>query len=833
MGRTGGVYIPPFKLAQMREMLERTAASDEEKQKLSWEALRKSINGLINKVNVNNIKNIVPELFQENLIRGRGLFARAIMKAQLASPGFTHIYAALIAIISTKLPENGELILKRVIVGFKRAYKRRDKLVATALAKFIAHLVNHQVAHELLALQLITVLLEEPTDDSVEIAVNFTKEVGKMLEELSPQGLHAIFERFRGILHEGEIDKRVQFTIEGLFAIRKSKFQDYPAIPPELDLVEREDLITFELGLDDDIDKEEMLDIFRYDPNYEENERLWEQVKKEILGDDDDEEEYEEAEAEEAEAVAEDNTPVASGQTKILDMSEQDLINLRRTIYLTIMSSVSFEECVHKIAKLNVPEGYEHELCQMLVECCANEKSYLKFYGLVGQRLCMLQKRYQDSFDKVFHDQYTTIHRLETNKLRNVAKFFAHILATDALPWTCLEYIRLNEDDTTSSSRIFIKILIQDLSENLGLRTLRERFNDPYMQVIFGGLFPKDTARNTRFAINFFTSIGLGLLTDELRDHLKNAPKLLAQQMQSQLAKAQESSDSSSDSSSDNSSDSSSSSSSDSGSDSDSDSDSDSSSDESSSDTSSSASSEVRAASMARRSDHVPADADVPSLTKRGSEREFEAPYSKRARADDEGRGIDRSRGATLPTERGDDSHLERSYRDESGGTQGDILRAKDDYGERHERLDTVDESRDHRKSDVRRGYRDDDRDCPGDSGREAEPRRESARDSRRHRDRSYSEDEDRYRTRSAYRSDYRRDSRRGYDDDRDYDRYSRGRSRSPGREPERRLVDAFGRDIPDAEDSNRYRGRGRDRDYRDDRRSRDEYRGGRSSPER
>ena len=34
-----------------------------------------------------------------------------------------------------------------------------------------------------------------------------------------------IFERFRGILHEGDIDKRVQYLIEGLFAIRKAKFQ--------------------------------------------------------------------------------------------------------------------------------------------------------------------------------------------------------------------------------------------------------------------------------------------------------------------------------------------------------------------------------------------------------------------------------------------------------------------------------------------------------------------------------------------------------------------------------------------------------------------------------
>ena len=99
-GRTGGVYIPPFKLAMMKKMQDESAPDNPDNQKLSWEALRKSINGLINKVNISNIKNIVPELFQENLIRGRGLFARAVMKAQLASPGFTRIYAALVAVVN-------------------------------------------------------------------------------------------------------------------------------------------------------------------------------------------------------------------------------------------------------------------------------------------------------------------------------------------------------------------------------------------------------------------------------------------------------------------------------------------------------------------------------------------------------------------------------------------------------------------------------------------------------------------------------------------------------------------------------------------------------------
>jgi len=45
-----------------------TASQDTESaeyQRLTWDALRKSINGLVNKVNVSNIKFILPEFFSE------------------------------------------------------------------------------------------------------------------------------------------------------------------------------------------------------------------------------------------------------------------------------------------------------------------------------------------------------------------------------------------------------------------------------------------------------------------------------------------------------------------------------------------------------------------------------------------------------------------------------------------------------------------------------------------------------------------------------------------------------------------------------------------------
>ncbi|KAG9456510.1 hypothetical protein H6P81_001018 [Aristolochia fimbriata] len=516
-----GVYIPPFKLVPMMKGME--DKSSEGYQRATWDALRKSINGFANKVSATNIKNIISELFSENLIRGRGLFCRSCMKSQIASSRFTDVFAALVAVVNTKFPEVGSLLLGRIVLQLKRAYKRNDKPQLLATTKFIAHLVNQQVAHEIVALELLTVLLENPTDDSVEVAVAFVTECGQLLMELSPRALHGVFERFRGILHEGDqIDKRVQFLIEGLFAIRKAKFEGYPAVRPEMDLAEQEDQFIHEISFQDEIDAETHLDFFKPDPRYLESEKAYEKLKRDILGD---QESFEDDDEDDGESEDRDN------QMKIIkDETETNLVNLRRTIYLTIMSSVDFEEAGHNLLKIKLESGQEMELCIMLLECCRQVQNYDPYYGRLGQRFCMISKVYQENFEKCFVQQYSTIHQLVTDKIRNVAMFFAHLLGTNSLPWHVLAYIRLTDEDTTSSSRIFIKILFQELSENLGIRLLNERLTDPEMQESFKYIFPKDDPKSARFSVNFFTSIGLGGITEKSRDYLQNMSRLTMKQ---------------------------------------------------------------------------------------------------------------------------------------------------------------------------------------------------------------------------------------------------------------------------------------------------------------
>ena len=109
--------------------------------------------------------------------------------------------------------------------------------------------------------------------------------------------------------------------------------------------------MTHTLGLTDELEIEDTLNVFAFDPQFLENEAKYVEIKKEILGgesedeeDEDEEETYEEEMKEKARMVIEDQT-------------NTNLVNLRRAIYLTIMSSLNFEECCHKLLKLDIPEG--------------------------------------------------------------------------------------------------------------------------------------------------------------------------------------------------------------------------------------------------------------------------------------------------------------------------------------------------------------------------------------------------------------------------------------------------------------------------------------------
>jgi pre-mRNA-splicing factor CWC22 len=84
---------------------------------------------------------------------------------------------------------------------------------------------------------MLVYLLENPSDDRVELAIGLIKECGQKLCQICPRGLDFVFTLLRFLLHEPSLDKPTLCMITILFVLRTGHFKAYPPIPSGLDLV--------------------------------------------------------------------------------------------------------------------------------------------------------------------------------------------------------------------------------------------------------------------------------------------------------------------------------------------------------------------------------------------------------------------------------------------------------------------------------------------------------------------------------------------------------------------------------------------------------------------
>jgi pre-mRNA-splicing factor CWC22 len=534
---TEPLYLPPHKVAA----LHLSAVSRKDRQRLAWERLRKRIHGVVNRANASNAADCAVELLQLNLVRGMGLLCRSLLRAQVVSQNFSPAYAAVVCALNARLPELGQVLLARIISQLKRGMDASDRGVCVASVKFVAHLYNQSVVDALLPLEIMHILASAQSNDSMELLVVFIKECGALLADSEPRMLDELFQVLRTVVQEGEVDTRIQYLVEGLMTLRRSSFKGYESLPNELDLIPDEDRIIHNASFSGDDDGMlPELDAFAFDDDWEESELRYAEFRLQVLGEDDSllfEDAPEVADSVDdggGDARDDDSAPnnlttsavtQERAEAKQADMTEDELVTFRRKVYLQIMSAVGYEECAHKLAQfMRSHRGNEGELCNMILECCSQERTFMRYYGLVGKQFCLLNKVYVARFEEAFAEHYATIHQFDSRKIRNMANFYAFLLCSDVLPWSIFSVAVLSEDETTSSSRIFLKYILLELSQTLTLGEVGRRFADERLKRYVSGLFPSTIPANMRFAINFFTAIGLGPLTDGMRAQLRELP---------------------------------------------------------------------------------------------------------------------------------------------------------------------------------------------------------------------------------------------------------------------------------------------------------------------
>ncbi|XP_037958156.1 putative uncharacterized protein DDB_G0282133 [Teleopsis dalmanni] len=508
---------PPTKLRMTQDKT--TDKSSAEYQRIAWEALKKSIYGQITKIDVDNVLIISHVLLREDIVRGRNLFCRSILLIQAEHSDLTNAYAALVAIINSRFPNIGELLLKRLIFQFKIAYSRNDKRKCVTVSSFIGDLINQKVAHGVLGFELLTLLIETPTDDSVEIAIDFLKQCGIRLSEVSITAVDSAFKSLKNALVKSKLHKRIQYMIEGIFQIRKNGFRNHPPIIKKLDLVEDMDQFTHRLVLNPP-ERYETAEAFSNDDEYKSNEKVYKtplSSSSSHHSKDRTSDRFDNSDSNNSSSSNDDNDDGNKNRQKII-------ISFHRTIYLLIKSTKDYEECVHMIMELNLKPEHEMELCKAIVYYCAEHQNYTKYCGLMSKKLCTIDTAYVSLFERVFTDTFNNVNRFDACHLANACKFLAHLLYTDVISWNVLEHLHLNEFETSSTNRLFIKILFKQLTENMGFKKLNAKLNQDEVKDRVTRIFPIYCQQDALFSINFFTSIGLRGLIHELRLFLNSSP---------------------------------------------------------------------------------------------------------------------------------------------------------------------------------------------------------------------------------------------------------------------------------------------------------------------
>ncbi|EDO18792.1 hypothetical protein Kpol_1028p67 [Vanderwaltozyma polyspora DSM 70294] len=479
----------------------------EELQRENWSLLKDQIEYIIGNADEMNIMESFKQLFEVNVLVGQRLLVDSILKNQLKKD-IPVVYALLVALINSEMPEMGLLMTKESIALFIKGYNNMNNLETFTMATFIAQLFNYEVVHEIVILQILHLLLEDLDNGSLPVVISLLTHCGKKLVQVNKTIHNAIFEKLRHLLQSGRLSRDEHVNLEWLFELRSRNYQNNGIQSTNLKVLEGE-MHTFMIDTGE-LRPDFKLTEFIYDDNYVEKETLFESLKLKVYKD------YFEEEKDKAETVIEDRTGITD-------------VEFKKNIYLILKSSLTGDEAAHKLLKLRIPDDSKDEVVNIIIKSSIQESTYSKFYGILTERLLGSHRSWTPAFIETFKSNYENASEFEPAQLRIMGKLWGHILATEVISFEIFLNVHLNEEESTPAGRILLKFLFQELVGELGIDELRNRLEADSSKSYLVNMFPTDDLENIRYSINYFTAIGLGSLTEEMRDKLKSIEDELKQ----------------------------------------------------------------------------------------------------------------------------------------------------------------------------------------------------------------------------------------------------------------------------------------------------------------
>lgn len=483
---SGSRYIPPA--------LRRKLALEKSEVSAEVLALQKSIKGPINKLSETNVGSIVNEINGLFLNNPRQLVTENLTSIILESviqqgrllDTFVYLHAVLVAAIyRLQGVDFGAYFVQTLIERYEKLkvdplkMKESINIISSLSSVYAFQLVSSRLLYD-----IIKVLIDELSESNAELLLKIIRTSGNQMRSDDPTALKEIVlqvTKKSASMSLSAVSTRMQFLIETIASLKNNKLKDVNESTHQLTIRLKKFLGNFASSKAVDPLQVSLDDIHNIDTKGK-----WWLVGSAWKGDDG---------AVKSELVNSEvmNDILDSADVNWIELARAQRMNtdIRRAIFISIMSANDYIDAVTKLDKLALRKSQEREIPRIVIHCAVVEPAWNPYYGILAAKLCdshSYRKTFQfmlwdlikgfegasgndsDEEEDVFSGFDDS--RDEDDKLKkilNLGRFFGYLFAEGSLALHMLRTV--NFVTASADNKLFMEILFVTFLDQIGKKS--------------------------------------------------------------------------------------------------------------------------------------------------------------------------------------------------------------------------------------------------------------------------------------------------------------------------------------------------------------------------
>lgn len=489
-GQTVAKYVPPSKRAE--------AGSDAE----LVARIRRQTQGLINRMTESNLLSIIMDfekLYRDNPRQHLTSNIVDLLLIQVCEPTtLPDTLLVLTAGFATGIfkvigMDFGAQLIQEVIERFDKHYEEAKEAAkerpdvpkqTSNIITFLSELYNFQLVGPNLLFDFIRVLLGDLSELNAELLLRIVRIAGPALRQDDPMSLKDIVTLIRPAvakIGEKNLSVRTKFMIETINDLKNNKMKT--GLGASAVLTEHTQKMKKLLGGLKTTKTSEPLRMTLADIRDADKKGKWWLVGASWAGKDKDDDKKKPSSTQEEDMLgtnvdSDDESFVLEDVEDMPDLGElarenQMNTDVRRSIFVSIMSATDYEDAYYRILKLRLNKERQREIPYVIIQCAGAEQVYNPYYTLVAKKLCGDRKirwAFQDSLWKLFRRLGESIFgdeieeeededAMDMRRLVNVAKLFGAMVAGGSLGLAILKCLNLPYLQTKTRALVEIMLI--------------------------------------------------------------------------------------------------------------------------------------------------------------------------------------------------------------------------------------------------------------------------------------------------------------------------------------------------------------------------------------